>query len=316
VAALPELLERIHARNALLHRTVVRGPWALRIADGSPLAVLAVVSGHAWVCGESCPPARVAAGEIAVICERGPYTVADSPGTRPDVVCLPGNRFATPDGVDITAAVRQELSAPGPPPPDATVLVCGTYDARSAVSRELLSTLPRLLTVPTAEVGDGVVAVLAAEVARDEPGRQVVLDRTLDLVLVLALRSWFRRGDAPTPAWYRAQHDPVVGPALRLIHDRPERPWTVASLAAQAGASRAWFARRFTDLLGEPPMSYLARWRLLRGADLLRDTDATIDAVARRVGYGSGFTFSVAFKRLMGVSPSAYRTGAPVAHTG
>lgn len=312
MAALPELLDRIHARNAVLNRTVLRAPWALRIADGSPLVVLAVVSGHAWVCGDGSPPARVAAGEIAVICERGPYTVGDSPETRPDVVILPGNRFVTPDGAEITLA----SSEPGPPPEDATVLVCGTYEASSAVSRELLSTLPRLLTVPTAEVGDGVVGVLAAEVVRDEPGRQVVLDRTLDLVLVLALRSWFRRGDAPTPAWYRAQHDPVVGPALRLIHERAEHPWTVAALAAEAGASRAWFARRFTDLLGEPPMSYLARWRLLRGADLLRDTDATVDAVARQVGYASGFTFSVAFKRLMGVSPSEHRAGAAVTRAG
>lgn len=98
----------------------------------------------------------------------------------------------------------------------------------------------------------------------------------------------------------------------RLLHHHPEQPWTVASLAAATGVSRAAFARRFTELVGEPPMAYLTGWRLALAADLLNAPAATVGAVARQVGYGSGFALSTAFKRVRGVSPKAHRAGTPV----
>jgi transcriptional regulator GlxA family with amidase domain len=126
--------------------------------------------------------------------------------------------------------------------------------------------------------------------------------------VVSALREWFDRPGADAPSWYAAAGDPVVGPALRLLHDAPERPWTVAELAARVGTSRAALARRFTELVGEPPIAYLTGWRLAWAADLLGDPDATVARVARQVGYGSPFTFSAAFKRHFGVSPQEHRT--------
>lgn len=149
--------------------------------------------------------------------------------------------------------------------------------------------------------------LLAEEIGRNEPGQQAVLDRLLDLLLIAVLRTWFARAEAETPAWYRAQGDPVVGPALRLIHNNPAYPWTVAELARRTGASRAAFARRFTELVGEPPMTYVTGWRLALAADLLRDPDATVGSVARQVGYGTPFAFSAAFKRVRGVSPQEHR---------
>ncbi|EPJ37414.1 putative AraC-like transcription regulator [Streptomyces afghaniensis 772] len=116
-----------------------------------------------------------------------------------------------------------------------------------------------------------------------------------------------RRPEAEAPAWYRALADPVVGGVLRLLQDNPAHPWTVAALAAKAGVSRAALARRFTALVGEPPMAYLTGWRLALAADRLRDSEDTLDAVARRVGYGSAFALSTAFKRVYGVSPVEYR---------
>jgi AraC-like DNA-binding protein len=102
----------------------------------------------------------------------------------------------------------------------------------------------------------------------------------------------------------------VIGRALRLMQHNPAHPWTVAALAGQIGVSRAALARRFTELVGEPPMSYLTGWRLAIAADLLREPEATIDAVARQVGYSSGFALSAAFKRVRGVSPREHRLSA------
>ena len=132
---------------------------------------------------------------------------------------------------------------------------------------------------------------------------------TGDLALIATLRAWFARPEADAPGWYLAHGDPLVGHALRMIHDDPAWPWTVASLAAIAGASRAAFARRFTALVGQPPMTYVAHWRLDRAADLLRDTDATVEAIARQVGYANAFALTVAFKRVRGNTPRQHRNG-------
>jgi AraC-like DNA-binding protein len=94
---------------------------------------------------------------------------------------------------------------------------------------------------------------------------------------------------------------------LRLLHEDPARRWTVAELAAAAGVSRATFAARFSALVGEPPLGYLTTWRMTLAADLLRDAEATVAAVAREVGYTDAFAFSAAFKRVRGVSPSVWR---------
>ena len=116
------------------------------------------------------------------------------------------------------------------------------------------------------------------------------------------MREWFSRPDAGAPSWYGAHDDPVVGRALQLEH-----PWTVCTLAYRVAVSRAAFARRFTDMVGEPPMAYLACWRICLAADLLRDTDETVGAIARKVGYANAYALSVAFKRVTGIRPTEHR---------
>ena len=128
-------------------------------------------------------------------------------------------------------------------------------------------------------------------------------------MLIAVLRAWFARPEAQAPAWYRAQGDPIVGRALRVMHSNPAHPWTVASLAAEAGASRALHARRFHDLVGEPPMTFLTGWRLALAAELLCEPDATVGSVAQKVGYGGPFALSTAFKRVRGVSPQSCALG-------
>ena len=177
----------------------------------------------------------------------------------------------------------------------------GVYESAGEISARLLRALPPLLRVDAGALDSPLVPLLADEIVKDEPGQEAVLDRLLDLLLIATLRAWFAREDAP--GWYRAYADPVVGPALRALHDEPARPWTVAELARRGGVSRAALARRFNDLVGEPPMSFLTGWRIALAADLLLEPGATIGSVAAQVGYGSPFALSTAFKRLRGVSP-------------
>jgi AraC-like DNA-binding protein len=191
-----------------------------------------------------------------------------------------------------------------------TELLTGTYQLDGEVGRRLLRALPPVAVIGADALESPLIALLAEEIVRDAPGQEAVLDRLLDLLLIAALRAWFSREDAAAPGWYRAHADPVVGHALRLIHHDPAHPWTVAELAAEAGVSRAALARRFTELVGEPPMAYLAGWRIALAADLLLEPGATIGSVAAQVGYGSPFALSTAFKRLRGVSPREHRAAA------
>jgi AraC-like DNA-binding protein len=149
--------------------------------------------------------------------------------------------------------------------------------------------------------------MLGDEMVKDEPGQEAVLDRLLDLLLVAVLRAWFSCHQGEAPGWYRAQSDPVVGIALRMLQNNPAQRWTVAMLAGEIGVSRAALARRFADLVGEPPMTFLKAWRLGLAADLLREPHTTIEAVAQQVGYSSAFALSAAFKRIRGVSPKDHR---------
>ena len=241
-----------------------------------------------------------------------PYVLAETPETPVQIVVGPDQRCNTADQQDVTDSMAQSVRTWGDDEREASaVLLSGSYQSPSEVGRDLLDALPAVLVSPAAAGDARVVGLLADEMAKDEPGQELVLDRLLDLLLVSIVRRWLAAAGADAPGWYRAQHDAVVGPALRLLRDRPAEPWTVASLAAGVGVSRAGLARRFTAIIGEPPMSYLAGWRLTLAADLLREKDLTVAAVARRVGYGSAFAFSAAFKRARGISPQEY---APAGH--
>ncbi|MFI6789888.1 AraC family transcriptional regulator [Nonomuraea sp. NPDC050383] len=300
---LAALLDGPRARGAFLLRSLLDPPWSLRVQDEAPLTLAALVRGAAWVVPDGREPVRLAPGDVALMRGPEPYTVADDPATPPQIVIHPGQRCTTLDGEALYQSMELGVRTWGNDPEGATVLITGTYQVQGEISRRLLEALPPLLV----QSGGPVIGLLGAEIVRDEPGQEVVLDRLLDLLLISTLRSWLADNDAP--AWYRAQSDPIVGRALRMLHNNPAHAWTVASLAAAVGVSRASLARRFTDLVGEPPMAFLTDWRLALAADLLREPDATIGSVARRVGYGSSFALSAAFKRVRGISPQEHRAG-------
>ncbi|MGW2329499.1 AraC family transcriptional regulator [Streptomyces sp. NPDC001700] len=309
--ALANLLDGPRARDAFLLRAVMEPPWSVRIEDRAPLCLMTVARGEAWVVPGEGAPRRLGPGDVAVVRGPDPYTVADSPDTAPHAWILPDEECRTADGRDLAEAMALGVRTWGNSADGSTTLLIGTYLLDGEISGRLLNALPPLLVLD-GEVWDcPLMPWLGEEIVRDEAGQSAVLDRLLDLLLIAVLRAWFARPEARAPAWYRALGDPVVGHALRLLQNHPAHPWTVAGLAAKAGVSRAALARRFTALVGEPPMAYLTGWRLALAADLLREPDATLAAVARRVGYGSAFALSTAFKRERGISPRDHRAHGP-----
>lgn len=312
--ALAGLLDGPRARGAFLLRMVMEPPWCVRIEDRAPLCLMCVTHGEAWIVpdtgtGTGAAPVRVRPGDIVIV--RGPdaYTVTDAPGSAPQALIGPGGTCHTLRGEPLEQSMRLGVRTWGNALDGSSTMLVGTYQMANEVGRRLLDALPDVVHLPADAWDCPLLPVLDDEISRDDPGQSVVLDRVLDLLLIAVLRTWFSRPGAAAPAWYRAMGDPVVGQALRLLQNEPAHPWTVASLAAKCGVSRAALARRFSALVGESPMAYLADWRLSLAADRLRETDATVESIARQVGYGGSFALSAAFKRVRGISPQEHRAG-------
>ncbi|WP_410669380.1 AraC family transcriptional regulator [Amycolatopsis sp. cmx-4-68] len=299
-----DLFRGVRADGSLFGSSALSPPWALHFVDGAPLTLCTVLSGGGWIVPEQGEPEPLKAYETAVVRGPGTFTFVDEVGTRAEPVAC-GEHCATP-GQGGTRHRRGWHDDGG----GTTTLIVGAYPAGGEIGRPLLDALPVVLRVDGGS-GDPVLDHLAAEVAVDAPGQQVVLDRLLDWLLVCTLRAWFDRPGGEPPAWWTAQRDPVVGPALRLLHAEPAAPWTVATLAGRTGVSRSTLAKRFTDLVGEPPLTYLTHRRMALAADLLAERrTATVAEVARAVGYSDAFGFSAAFKRVRGANPSEFRRAA------
>lgn len=285
------------------------------LADRAPLGIIAVVRGTAWVQASdgSGTAVELRAGDVAIA--RGPAEalVSHEPGVPPQVRILPGMLCESPDGDDMTEQMSLGLRAWGNDANGETTMLMGCYQVRGEVTQRLLSALPSVVIARGGDVESPLVGVLADEIVRDAPGQSAVLDRLFDVLLVSALRAWITREGRDGPGLYGAQSDPIVGHALRLMHDEPANAWTLAELAARVNVSRASFAQRFVKLVGEPPMSYLTGWRLALAADALLEPGATVESVARVVGYSSAFALSTAFKRERGISPKEHRARSLIA---
>ncbi|HUG83944.1 MAG TPA: AraC family transcriptional regulator [Euzebya sp.] len=304
---LEALLTGPRARGAHVLQAVMAAPWSIRVQDRAPLTLVGVVAGQARATTADGTSVSLAVGDLAVF--RGPdtYHLADHPDSPPTVVIHPGNRCETLDGEPLVETMALGVRTWGNAADGGTRLLIGTYDTEGAVSRRLLDRLPPLILHRPTETDRTLAGMLVTELAKDDAGQAAVLDRLLDLLLITVLRTWLAGSASTAPSWCAALTDPVVGRALNLIHHHPSQPWTVSRRAAEAGVSRAALAGRFTTLVGEPPISYLTRWRLDLAADLLVDPDLTVEAVGRRVGYDNQFAFSTAFKRARGVSPTHHR---------
>lgn len=307
--ALVGLLDGVRARGAFVLRMTMDPPWSMSIKDDAPLTLICQTHGRAVIVGESSGTFWLGPGDVALTRGTEHYVFADNPTTTPMVVIHPGNRCTTLSGESLKFEMSLGVRTWGNSPSGATRSLICAYEGRSEVSARLLDALPTVLVLRADEWETPLVDLLAAEAGNDGPGQEAYLDRMLDLLLIAVLRTWFDR-DENAPTWWHAEHDPIVGPALKLIYNNAAHAWTVANLAAAVGCSRAVFASRFAEQVGEPPIAFLTTWRLALAADLLRSSQSTIAAVARQVGYSTPFALSSAFKRAYGVSPNTYRATA------
>jgi len=290
---LADVVSAMKTGPATSGRTDVRGPWGLRFRHSFGATFHLVLQGTAWLLPPDGDPIPLGPGD-AVLLPRGlQHTLVDHPDSPT---------------VDFDPSVEEPPHGQGA----RTLLLCGTYRLDRERPHPVLSRLPDVVVVP-ADPGrhrtlHTAISILGEELDAQRPGAAAVVPALVDALLVLILRAWFENNDCPTDrGWARALTDPAVVQSLELIHEQPGAAWTVADLASGVGLSRAAFARRFTEAVGEPPLTYLSRWRMTTAARLLRDHDRPLAAVAKEIGYTSEFAFAKAFKRDFGVPPGTYR---------
>ncbi len=281
---------------------IARAPWGLALPQNNGASFHAVTAGTAWLRVGGADPIQLMPGDLLMLPSGTPHRLSSEPRGR----CRPFDRRMkqeqmSPDG-------NLVIGASGA----ATTFVCAAYEYDADVAQSLLRALPEVLHVPADPIAGRDVAalvnLLAQEVGDRAAGGRSATARLIDLLLIVAIRRWLavRPGD-DAPSWLTALRDPLVAGVLGTLHDRPGEQWTLDALAREAHVSRATLARRFTDTVGEPPLTYLTRWRMHVAADRLRQTDDAVERIARQVGYTSEFAFNRAFARHRGMPPGRYR---------
>lgn len=299
---LSELLGGIRAEGAILSDAMLKAPWVVGFDDRAPLTMVTVARGGGVLLLADGTEVKVRAGQTAVVRDSGPFRMADEAASvdRPHLeywlTCFDPESCAD---VGAPNTVADDV--------EATALFVGAYRASGRRHERLMRALPPALVIDDDSDVCAWLDACAMDLQGRKPGTQAFIDRLFDWGLVCTLRTWFDQQGERAPVWYRGFTDPVAGPALEAIHTRPANPWTVSGLAGEAGVSRALLAKRFNEIMGEPPLTYLTEWRMQLAEELLADPDLTVAQVARTVGYADQFGFSNAFKRRKGLSPTAFR---------
>ena len=282
-------------------------PFGMRNPPVAGAGFHIVLQGPCWLFPPDSAPIALGVGDVAFLPHGAAHGLADSPSTS--LVDAAASPAEIPPGQDANGPPTGQRDGSA----TATVMLCGAYLLDRSRAHPLLDGLPEVIHLP-ARVGRhpglrAAVDLLGGELEQPRPGGDAMLPALLDVLLLHVLRAWFDEQSAHGVAtgWAAALGDPAVAAGLRAIHSDPGRQWTVAELASLAGLSRAAFARRFAALVGQPPQAYLTWWRMTLAARLLRDGDAPLATVARKVGYTSEFAFAHAFKREYGLAPGGFR---------
>jgi AraC-like DNA-binding protein len=299
---LADVLDLGRVRGVLLASVRAEAPGGLDLPPGMGAALHAVTAGTAWLRVDGQPPLQLMPGDVLLLPSGIGYRLSSAPDAR----CRPFDRAMKEELM--TPAGELTLSGPGA----VTTFVCAGYDYDLDVAQQLMRLLPDVIHVPADAVAGrdiaALVELLAAEVGTRSPGSRSAAARLIDLLLIAAIRRWNdSRGDDAPASWLIALRDPTIGSVLALLHERPGDTWTLAALASEVHVSRATLARRFTEAVGEPPLAYLARWRMHLAAHHLKHSTDTVESIARAVGYSSEYAFNRAFARHSGQPPGRYR---------
>ncbi|MFD0689223.1 AraC family transcriptional regulator [Actinomadura fibrosa] len=267
-----------------------RAPWGLRFGGRRGFGFHVIVRGECLLLRHGARPVLLRAGDVVLIPSGAAHTLADHDAAEP---------------VDLVVDRRVDRVTVGGDGAE-TIVVSGAYRIEQGVRHPLLAGLPEVVNLSGRRRDRLAAAVelLGAEIQAHEPGGDAIVGALVDALLIYILRAWY---DGDSTGWIAATADQAIGHVLHQMHTRPADPWTVDRLADEVGLARATFIRRFTRLVGEPPLTYLTRWRMITAARLLRRDRAPLAAVARQVGYRSEFAFAKAFKREYGIAPGTYR---------
>ena len=317
--ALSDVLKTVRLTGATFFDVVAKAPW---VAESPPREVIlpkilpgaehliayhVVTEGRcfATIIGEE--PIAIEAGEVIVFTKGDPHVLSSSPGMRADPTA-PGP-LDTLSGSQLPFFLNY-----GGDGPISAKFVCGYLACDAQPFNPLLDNLPRVIKAGDPQGSDAgwlgqFIRLAMMESADKRAGGESVLAKLSELMFIEVVRRHLEALPPEQAGWLAGVRDPFVGKALSLMHAGPARDWTIEELAKEVGLSRSVLAERFADLVGMPPMHYLAKWRMQIASGLLSGGSANIATVAAEIGYGSEAAFSRAFKKMVGVPPSAWRRG-------
>jgi AraC-like DNA-binding protein len=321
---LSDVLRSVRLRGAVFYCLSYGEEWAVEAPSAQELAgtvipgaehvmeyhVITKGSGWAAIVGE--PPVRIEAGDVIMFPHGDPHVLSSAPGIKP-LRLAPEWVYETrdePKPIPIVFHTVHEFSYGAAAPESPVNLACGFLGCDLRPFNPLIGTLPRLLHVPAGGAGAWTSQVMQQAVHESQnrrPGGDAVLERISEMMFVDAVRRYVERLPEASTGWLAGLRDRHVGRALALMHENPARAWTVDVLADEIALSRSAFYERFVRLIGQPPMQYLAQWRMQAAANLLRGSHAPVASIALDVGYESEAAFARAFKRLVGTPPATWR---------
>ncbi|HXD07051.1 MAG TPA: AraC family transcriptional regulator [Burkholderiaceae bacterium] len=273
------------------------GRWGVRYADFGQPSFCAVLEGSCRLAVDAQEPVTLAAGDFVLLPATPGFVLSGFEAVRPERI---DPKLAPAPTGEVRHGTRGGR-------PDVRLLG-GYFVFDSPDAALLVSLLPALVHVRGTERLSVLVRLIAEETLARWAGRELVLARLVEVMLIEALRS--TAGESAPRGLLRGLSDPRIAVAMRQMHGNPARPWTMEQLAKKAALSRSAFFERFTRAVGMPPMEYLLAWRMAVAKDLLRNEGVGLSEVAERVGYGSASTFSTAFSRHVGQPPGRYARGA------
>lgn len=322
---LSDLLRAVRLRGAVFYYVSCWEDWAAEAPPAREIAAAVlpgaehvmefhmVAKGAGWAAVSGFAPVRLGVGDIVMFPHGDAHVMSSAPGVEPARLGADWVFATRHEPRPMPVAYHRGVREPGSAAPvtDAdTILVCGFLGCDLRPFNPLVAALPRLLHLPAARAGGAIARVIdqaAQESTQRRPGAEAVLERLAEMMFVDTARRYLDGLPEDATGWLAGLRDRYVGRALALLHEYPERPWTIDELGQQVGLSRSALHERFVQFLGEPPMHYLANWRIQVGSRLLRETGRTVASIALDVGYESEAAFSRAFKRLVGLPPATWR---------